>query len=611
MDLFGAHRLQSTVFIILSVRLFSLKAPLSSDVLRRMAKIKRCFSWYDFVSHWCFHARNFAPWVLWTGPFIVIFWQTYNKYSNCPEYFYLHNMLGNSLSWSRGAAAVLWFSCSLMLLPMCRNLLAFVRNTLCKSSRRLRRLLDKHIWFHKACAITTIIAAVVHTVAHLINGKRFSENYSTDHPPLNFAKNRDQDPLEFVMLSVAGFTGMGMMLVLLIMIAASTPIVRNRSYEVFWFTHHAFIAFYLMLAVHGLGGVIKHQTNLAAHTPGCKVPLNDSMDTPFNMTSLPLCREAEFAPDQPQSWKLLILPLSIYLIDRLIRVVRGYQEVTVIKVVNHPCGVIELHMKKSGFYAEPGQFVYVRCHSVARFEWHPFTLTKCPSSKDDSFSIHIKRTGDWTSRITDQVTSIRESLSDQKTLLATLDDSGSLVAAPSVRLSVDGPYGSPCMDVEEYRVSMCIATGIGVTPFAALITRIRSQIIHAQRPPRPHRLYFVWICREVGALQWFADLIHETSRQLWELNRPDFLTCLFYTTTKGQKEKICINHTQSSWFDARLTHGRPDWFQIFRRVSQENPRTCVGVFYCGARGPSSKLRRCCQRMYKNGASFVFNKEVSA
>ncbi|EDO30009.1 predicted protein, partial [Nematostella vectensis] len=185
------------------------------------------------------------------------------------------------------------------------------------------------------------------------------------------------------------------------------------------------------------------------------------------------------------------------------------------------------------------------------------------------------------------------------------------VSQENPRLSVDGPYGSPCMDVEEYRVSMCIATGIGVTPFAALITRIRSQIIHAQRPPRPHRLYFVWICREVGALQWFADLIHETSRQLWELNRPDFLTCLFYTTSKGQKEKICINNTQSSWFDARLTHGRPDWFQIFRRVSQENSRTCVGVFYCGARGPSSMLRRCCQRMYKNGASFVFNKEVSA
>lgn len=37
------------------------------------------------------------------------------------------------------------------------------------------------------------------------------------------------------------------------------------------------------------------------------------------------------------------------------------------------------------------------------------------------------------------------------------------------RLAVDGPYGSATTDVFHYRVSVCIAAGIGVTPFASIL----------------------------------------------------------------------------------------------------------------------------------------------
>lgn len=40
------------------------------------------------------------------------------------------------------------------------------------------------------------------------------------------------------------------------------------------------------------------------------------------------------------------------------------------------------------------------------------------------------------------------------------------------RLAVDGPYGSATTDIFHYRVSVCIAAGIGVTPFASILKSI-------------------------------------------------------------------------------------------------------------------------------------------
>lgn len=37
------------------------------------------------------------------------------------------------------------------------------------------------------------------------------------------------------------------------------------------------------------------------------------------------------------------------------------------------------------------------------------------------------------------------------------------------RLYVDGPFGSPSEEVFNYDVSLCVAGGIGVTPFACVL----------------------------------------------------------------------------------------------------------------------------------------------
>ena len=91
---------------------------------------------------------------------VAVFLSSYFKYRYGPQYYYLCAILGvsvvlkgdsvstgvhtphlieiinriftcfqDSLCWSRGAASVLYVSCCLVLLPMCRNVLALIRNS--------------------------------------------------------------------------------------------------------------------------------------------------------------------------------------------------------------------------------------------------------------------------------------------------------------------------------------------------------------------------------------------------------------------------------------------------------------------------------------------------
>ncbi|KAJ7391355.1 hypothetical protein OS493_018398 [Desmophyllum pertusum] len=172
------------------------------------------------------------------------------------------------------------------------------------------------------------------------------------------------------------------------------------------------------------------------------------------------------------------------------------------EVVQHGEGVVEAKMKKQNFTAAPGQYVFIKCADVSRFEWHRFTLTQCPSSEDASFSIHCKSLGDWTEKFADRLF-LTKSEETQDTGQACLIQNGeySNDVTSNIKIAVDGPYGSPCMDVWSYDVSLCIATGIGVTPFAALINELRHKIRTGKRL-KLRRLYFCVDLRDSSTTIW-------------------------------------------------------------------------------------------------------------
>uniref|UniRef100_A0A7N6AV40 NADPH oxidase 4 n=1 Tax=Anabas testudineus TaxID=64144 RepID=A0A7N6AV40_ANATE len=509
--------------------------------------------------------------------------------SNCVCVF---SQLG--LCISRASASVLNLNCSLVLLPMCRSLLTFVRGTHTVSSRKTRRLLDKSKTFHVACGVAICIFSVVHVSAHLVNVINFSVSYSDDFPALNLARYRGEVRLKHI--HFPGVTGVVLVLILFLMFMSSSYCVRVSNYEIFWYTHNLFIVFYVILMVHMVGGALKYQTNIVDHPPGC-IRANQSSteqqgEELEQRDDEERCREeAYFQPHTPQTWLWVSGPLCLYCAERLFRYIRSSDPVTIVTVVRHPCDVIELRMLKKSFKARPGQYVVLNCPGVSSFENHPFTLTMCPTENKETFGIHLRVVGDWTERFTQLL--LPESRLDLEIL-------------PMVqqrrypKLYVDGPFGSPSEEVFNYDVSLCVAGGIGVTPFACVL----HALLDGWTGFRLQRLYFVWVCRELQSFYWFAELLCALHHKLWKENRPDYFNLKLYVS---QTENLQVGEKYRP-LTSRLLVGRPRWKLLFDEIGKTNKHKRVGVFCCGPKGISKSLHRLCNSARSPGTTFEFNKE---
>ena len=53
--------------------------------------------------------------------------------------------------------------------------------------------------------------------------------------------------------TVARLTGVVITLALILIITSTMEVIRRSYFEVFWFTHHLFIVFFIGLVLHGIG----------------------------------------------------------------------------------------------------------------------------------------------------------------------------------------------------------------------------------------------------------------------------------------------------------------------------------------------------------------------
>ncbi|XP_053241533.1 NADPH oxidase 4 isoform X2 [Podarcis raffonei] len=559
--------------------------------------------------------------LLWLSLNVGLFWKTFRIYYRGPQYYYLHQMLGLGLCLSRASASVLNFNCSLVLLPMCRILLSFLRGSRKVASRKTRRLLDKSKTFHVTCGVTICVFSVIHVAAHLVNALNFSVNYNEEFLALNAASYHGEDPRKLLFATVPGLTGVLMVLVLFLMSTASTYAIRVSDYDIFWYTHNLFFVFYFLLMLHVSGGVLKYQTNLKEHPPGClnpnatiqedrqfaagfaKLPSENAPEPlsgglvelePLLQSSFVCTEEPKFQAHFPETWLWISGPLCLYCAERLYRYIcSSNKPVTITAAISHPCDVLEVRMVKEDFKARPGQYIILHCPSVSSVESHPFTLTLCPTASEASFGVHVKVVGDWTERFRDLL------------FLHSTWDAEILPVFQQRRypkLYVDGPFGSPFEECFHYEVSLCVAGGIGVTPFASILNTLLDGWEHYKL----RRLYFVWVCRDIASFRWFADLLCELHNKLWQENRPDFVNIQLYLSRTDGMQKIIGEKYQV--LNRRLLIGRPRWKLLFNEIAKCNRQKTVGVFCCGPSGISKALHKLSNSSNPYGTRFEYNKE---
>uniref|UniRef100_A0A2K6F901 NADPH oxidase 3 n=1 Tax=Propithecus coquereli TaxID=379532 RepID=A0A2K6F901_PROCO len=487
----------------------------------------------------------------WLGVNLYLFIDTFCWYEEEESFHYTRAILGSTLAWARASALCLNFNCMLILLPISRNLISFVRGTSICCRGPWRRQLDKNLKFHKLVAYGIAVNATIHIVAHLFNLERYHLSQREEAEGLLAALSKlGNTPNETYLNPIRTF---------------HTRIVRGQTPE--------------SLSLHN---VTFCRDRYAEWQPAAQCPV------------------PQFSGKEPSAWKWVLGPVVLYACERIIRFWRFQQEVVITKVVSHPSGVLELHMKKRGFKMAPGQYILVQCPAISSLEWHPFTLTSAP--QEDFFSVHVRAAGDWT-----------------RALLKAFGADGQAPKEPwsLPRLAVDGPFGATLTDVFHYPVSVCIAAGIGVTPFAALLKSIWYQCCDSQTQLKLSKVYFYWICRDASAFEWFADLLLSLETRMSEQGKTHFLSYHIFLTGWDENQAIHIalhwdeNTDVITGLKQKTFYGRPHWNNEFKRIAYNHPGSSIGVFFCGPKALSKTLQRMCH-LYSSadprGVHFYYNKE---
>eukprot|EP00092_Neocalanus_flemingeri_P014374 GFUD01015505.1.p1 GENE.GFUD01015505.1~~GFUD01015505.1.p1 ORF type:complete len:1072 (-),score=233.84 GFUD01015505.1:230-3445(-) len=154
---------------------------------------------------------------------------------------------------------------------------------------------------------------------------------------------------------LACITGILLLAILTIIVGFAMPCVRRSGrFELFYFTHLLFIAYFALLLVHA-----------------------------------------------PDFWMWLVGPLTLYLVELLYRLVTffGPGRTTVNAAVVFPSNVTGLVINRPAhFKFNPGDWVFIKIPSISQMEWHPFTISSAPEV-EDYITLHIRGVGDWTKKL--------------------------------------------------------------------------------------------------------------------------------------------------------------------------------------------------------------------
>ncbi|XP_010523349.1 PREDICTED: respiratory burst oxidase homolog protein A isoform X2 [Tarenaya hassleriana] len=514
---------------------------------------------------------------LWMGVMAGLFTWKYIQYQNRAAY----DVMGVCVCIAKGAAETLKLNMALILLPVCRNTITWLRN---KTILNAVVPFDDNLNFHKVIALAISLGVGMHAISHL----------ACDFPRLIAADEETYKPMEkyfgkqakkywHFVESVEGVTGVTMVVLMTIAFTLATPWFRRgklklpgplkklTGFNAFWYSHHLFVIVYSLLIVHGYYLYLTK--------------------TWYKKTT----------------WMYMAIPVVLYVSERLIRAFRSsIKAVSILKVAVYPGNVLSLQMSKPhNFGYRSGQYMFVNCSAVSPFEWHPFSITSAPD--DDYLSVHIRVLGDWTQQLRSVFSEACKQTLDEEHGLRR-DDYRHGNSIPNFpRILIDGPYGAPAQDYKKFEVVLLVGLGIGATPMISIVrdivnnirskgdedsagrmTRSRNVIIPSSPARkregfRTRRAYFYWVTREQGSFEWFKNVMDEAAEP--DLN--NVIEMHNYCTSvyeEGDARSALIamlqslNHAKNgvdvvSGTRVMSHFAKPNWRSVFKRVAVKHPKT--------------------------------------
>jgi predicted ferric reductase len=357
---------------------------------------------------------------------------------------------------ARGSAFVLNICFTLLLIPVNRSLMDWLRR------RRINTILpiNKAINFHVGVALLACMAAMFHAAGALtLYSARFYDVREGGATGL---------------LSIF-CTGIILSMLLIIIVVTSYKPQRQKNFPLFWNIHQLFIVLYGVLCLHG-------------------------------------CRYSV-----PTTWAYVVVPLVMYLCDRYSRHAQGEsstfqfewgsQAKITSACVRSGSTVLRVELPNCMEF-KAGQYAELRCPSLSKTEWHPFTIASCPLDGKIVFYISCKgRKNSWTTRLYELYTSIGSGAPARRNnpnlSLSWSSLSEQILGARSFTHQIDirGPFGAPAQCVDQFENVVLVAGGIGFTPMLSLLrqlvfTEIRQESVDGT-PSEDNASYDSFLSNEV------------------------------------------------------------------------------------------------------------------
>ncbi len=465
-------------------------------------------------------------------------------YSIEREHAGLRKIAGYGVTVTRGAASGMMWSYSILLLTMARNFMTYLRETVFNYYVPF----DAHISFHKIIALTALGFTVMHCIGHGINFYHIATQTSGDLTCLFREVYRRSHFLPkfsyWLFLTMTGFSAFVLTLVTVIIYVFAIQYARRYAFQAFWFTHHMYIVFYILMFLHGSGRLVQ----------------------------------------DPLFGNFFLGPGIVYTLDQLISLGRKKAEVSVVRADILPSQVVGVYFKRPpSFDYIAGQWIRIASLGQNPGEYHPFTLSSAPH--EENLSLHIRAVGPWTHNF-------REIMAHRK-------NNG----LPFPKVLVDGPFGEGHQDWFRFEVSVMVGGGIGVTPFASILKELVHRFNIGARV-QCKKVYFIWVTRTQHQFEWMADIIKEVeeadTQNLVEVHvfvtqffdKFDLRTAMLYIA-----ERHFQRLSGRSLFTGMraVTHfGRPDFNQFFDSLAAEhNLLPKIGVFSCGPPGMTNGVDEGC------------------
>ncbi|KAJ2478799.1 hypothetical protein IWW56_003488 [Coemansia sp. RSA 2131] len=318
--------------------------------------------WHMFEL-WMIHdGKMYMYFGFWILLEVLLFTLALVNYRYYPLWQNMHELLGGSFISARAAALALHINTALVLLPVCRTVISWIRTT------PLNRIIpfDHAQLFHKVIGYSILLFTLIHAASHYRNYYIVSQAMGVSYWRMLFTTGHS-------------ITGHLMMFIIIIMSVTGYAKIRRKHFNLFWNLHHLFVVYFACFSIHG--GFCLLKSNLP----------------PYCSTG------AAF-------YKYWIFSGLVYLFERLSREFRANRrasDMKVQKVILHPGDVMEVQFHKPrGFKGLAGQYAFLNCPAVSTQQWHPFTLTSAP--EEDYVSMHIRVVGDWTRAFSDALGAKKE-----------------------------------------------------------------------------------------------------------------------------------------------------------------------------------------------------------